>query len=435
MVHINLMALPYQEKALKIKDLTGLSMKKYRFEYFASCPSGLEELLSQEIIALGAKSTKIVRRGVQFESFHEIALKIVLYTRLASRVYKYLFTFEVLNEKDYYLEATDVKWKGLMEVNQTFRLITIFGDLPPEREDFRNSQFANLKLKDAIVDFFRHYEGERPSVERDNPDVAMLAMVERGEEKPFKVTLMLDLSGHPLHQRGYRVELVEAPVKENVAAAMLKLVNWDPTTEGLLDAMSGSGTIAIEAALIAADIPPSYLMVEHYLKNPDFKMWTFLNYPWLTKDTFLQENFKKLLEEITLATERGLKKLETMNIMASDISDRSLYATKDNLRKARLNGLVKVKQQDALESRPVSEKTLFICNPPYGERLGSGEEERLKALYSGLGDHWKHEFKGHRAAIFTGNLEMLKAVGLRTSKRHILFNGDIECRLAEYTMY
>lgn len=412
-------------------------MKKYRFEYFASCPTGLEDLLCQEILELGAKEAKAVRGGVQFEAFHEIALKTILYTRLASRVYKYLYNFEVNNEKDYYLEATDVKWKSLMEVNQTFRLTTVFGDLPGEREDFRNSQFANLKLKDAIVDYFRHYEGERPSIDKEFPDVSFLARIERGVEKPYQVTLMLDLCGEPLHQRGYRIAKTEAPLKENVAAGLLKLVNWDPSQEGLLDAMCGSGTIAIEAALISAKIPPSYLKVERYLKNPNFKLWTFQNYPWLTKDEFLMDNFKNLLAEVSEATEKGLKNLEAKkgHIVANDLSDFVMTAANENIKKARLSGLIETHIHNALETLPNGAKTLFICNPPYGERLEHGEEEKLRALYKGLGDHWKHNFKGHRAALFTGNLEMLKVVGLKTLKRHILFNGDIECRLAEYSLY
>ncbi len=412
-------------------------MKKYRFEYFASCPSGLEDLLTQEILGLGAKTATPVRGGVQFESFHEIALKVILYTRLASRVFKYLYAFEVENEKDYYLSATDVKWKSLMDVTHTFRLTTIFGDLPGERDEFRNSQFANLKLKDAIVDYFRHFEGDRPSVERDNPDVAFLARIDRGIDKPYLVTLMYDLCGHPLHERGYRMVGTEATLKENLAAGMLKKVDWNPENESLLDAMCGSGTIAIEAALIAGDIPPSYLKVEKYLKNSSFKLWTFQHYPWLTQDEYLQENFKKLLEEITEKTLQGLKKLEARKgyFVANDISEHSLIAAQENLKKAKLSNVIELRRGDALETFPLTAKTLFICNPPYGERLEYGEEEKLKTLYRGLGDHWKHQFKGHRAALITGNLEMLKVVGLKTSKRHILFNGDIECRLAEYALY
>ena len=393
--------------------------------------------MAQEIKELGAKDVKTVRGGVQFEAFHEIALKIILYTRLASRVYKYLYTFEVNNEKDYYLEATEVKWKSLMETNQTFRLHTVFGDLPFEREDFRNSQFANLKLKDAIVDYFRHFEGERPSVEKDNPDVSFLARIERGQDKPYAVTLMLDLCGAPLHERGYRISRTEAPLKENVAAGLLRLCGWQPQDEALVDAMCGSGTIAIEAALMAANIPPSFLRVERCLKQPNYKVWTFQNYPWLTKDSFLMENFQNLLKEVTAQTEAGLKKLaaKSRHIRANDISGHTLISARDNIKKARLNEIIEITESDALEVLPTGTKTLFICNPPYGERLEHGEEEKLKALYKGLGDHWKHQWKGHRAALFTGNLEMLKVVGLKTSKRHILYNGDIECRLAEYTLY
>lgn len=412
-------------------------MKKFRFEYFASCPSGLEELLTQEILELGAQKAHPVRGGVQFESFHEIALKVILYSRLASRVFKYLFAFEALNEKDYYLEATDIKWKSLMDVGHTFRLTTIFGDLPSEREEFRNSQFATLKLKDAIVDYFRHFDGERPSVAKDHPDVAFLARVDRGVEKPYLITLMYDLCGDPLHQRGYRLANTEAPLKENLAAGILKLLKWDPSQEGLLDAMCGSGTFLIEAALMAGNIPPSYLRVERYLKNPDFKFWTFLNYPWLTKDEHLQENFKKLLAEITEATRRGLEALEPKRgfIVGSDYSEYALNAANDNIKKARLEKVIDLNYSNALDTIPNTPKTLYLSNPPYGERLDFGEEEKLKALYKGMGDHWKKNFKGHRAALFTGNLALLKVVGLKSSKRHILFNGDIECRLTEYTLY
>ena len=412
-------------------------MKKYRFEYFASCPVGMEELLNQEIMDLGAKSAKITRGGVYFEAFHEIALKAILYSRLASRVFKFLYTFEVNHEKDYYLEATDIKWKSLMDVNQTFRLTTIFGDLPREREEFRNSQFANLKLKDAIVDWFRHHEGIRPSVAKEFPDVSFLARIDRGQEKPYQVTILYDLCGDPLNQRGYRMSKTEAPLKENLAAAMLKTVGWNPSEENLLDAMCGSGTIAIEAALIAANIPPSYLKVERYLKNTNFKLWTFQNYPWLTKDELLQENFKKLLKEIMEQAEKGIALLRSKKglIVANDISEMSLISARENIKKAKLDGVIEVTHKDALETFPQGKKTLFIANPPYGERLEYGEEEKLKALYKGLGDHWKHHFKGHRAALFTGNLEMLKVVGLKSAKRHILHNGDIECRLAEYSLY
>ena len=412
-------------------------MENYRFEYFASCPTGLEEHLSQEILALGAKTAKIGRGGVQFECPHEITLKVILYSRLASRVFKYLHKFEMNNEKDYYLEATEVKWKGLMEVGQTFRLTTIFGDLPAEREEFRNSQFANLKLKDAIVDYFRHFEGERPSIDRDYPQVTFLARIDRGIEKKFMCTLMYDLVGEPLHIRGYRVSTTEAPIKENLAAGLLKIMKWNPETEGFIDAMCGSGTLVIEAALIAGNIPPSYLRMKKYLEKPGYHLWTFQNYPWLTQDKELQASFEQLIQEVITDTEKGLDKLKSMRgrITGSDHFDRAVYAAMDNVVKAQLEGIIDLHKADVLTSKPPTDKCLFLVNPPYGERLEFGDEERLKGLYKSIGDHWKNNFKGHRAGLFTGNIEMLKSVGLKTSKRHILFNGDIECRLAEYDLY
>jgi putative N6-adenine-specific DNA methylase len=412
-------------------------MKKYRFEYFASCPTGLEGLLAQELTELGAKTTVPVRGGVQFEAFHEVALKAILMSRLASRIFKYLYQFEMNSEKDYYLEATDIKWKSLMDLKHTFRLTTIFGDLPGEREEFRNSQFANLKLKDAIVDYFRHHEGERPSVEKDFPDIAFLARIDRGQTKPYMATIMYDLCGDPLNQRGYRIAKTEAPVKENVAAGILQLCKWNPEEETLIDGMCGSGTFVIEAALMAGGIAPSFLKVDRHLKNSEQKQWTFLNYPWLTKDEFLMENFQNLLAEISDQTQKGLEKLKKKKgwITGNDLSEMSLISARENVRKAHLDSIIQLTQIDARVLNPNQQKTLFICNPPYGERLEHGEEEKLKALYKGLGDHWKHNFKGHRAALFTGNLEMLKVVGLKTSKRHILFNGDIECRVAEYSLY
>jgi 23S rRNA G2445 N2-methylase RlmL len=412
-------------------------MHKYRLEFFASCPPGLEELLLKEITDLGVQTATLARGGVQFEAFNELALKVILYSRFASRVYKYLYSFEIYNEKEYYLEATDIKWKSLMDVNQTFRLMTIFGDLPFTREEFRNSQFANLKLKDAIVDYFRHFDGERPSVEKDYPEVVFLAKIDRGTEKPYKATIMLDLCGTPLNQRGYRISLTEAPLKENLAAAIIKMVNWDSQSENFLDAMSGTGTFAIEAALIAGDIPPSYLKVERILKNPKARMWTFQNYPWLNKDEYLKENFQKLLEEINQKAQQGIEKLSKSSVkfLANDVFHPALLATQENIKKARLDKIIKTSCKDALEIKPESNKTLFLANPPYGERLEHGEDEKLKNLYKSLGDHWKQNFKGHRAAILTGNIPLLKSVGLKTSKKHILMNGDIECRLAEYALY
>lgn len=414
-------------------------MNKYRFEYFASCPTGLEEVLSEEILSFGVKDTTIVRGGVKFEAYHEIALKVLLYSRIASRVFKYLYDMEASHEKDLYHEATEIKWKSLLDVHQTFKITTIYGDLPRDREFFTNSQFTTLKLKDAIVDYFRHYEKERPSVSKDAADIQFLLRIEFDEEgaRPYRAILLYDLCGEPLNQRGYRVASTEAPVKENLAAGILKLIKWDPKTENFLDAMTGSGTFSVEACLIAADIPPSYLKVEQYRKNPGIRSWCFVNTQWFQKDEKLKENFELLLKEIETKTRDGLKKLEKspVRFLANDISKYTLESTMANFKKARLDKIIEVSNEDALDSAPVEGKNYFFVNPPYGERLNPGEIEKLKELYKNLGDLWKKQFKGHRAALLVGEMDLLKSVGLRTKKRHILFNGDIECRLAEYDLF
>src|SRR5690606_30382175 len=161
---------------------------------------------------------------------------------------------------------------------------------------------------------------------------------EKGNELPYSITLMLDLCGAPLSQRGYRISKTEAPIKENVAAGLLKMVNWNPETEGLLDAMTGSGTIAIEAALMAAKIPPSYLRVERALKQPTYKIWNFQQSPWLLKDEFLLENYKNLLAEVHADTEKGLEELGKLKnkIVANEKSEMVFYSAKENIKKARL---------------------------------------------------------------------------------------------------
>lgn len=417
-------------------------MNKYRFEYFASCPTGLEDVLQEEIRSFGAKSADIVRGGVKFEAYHEIALRAVLFSRVASRIFKYLYDLEVSHEKDLYHEATEIKWKSLLDVYQTFKITTIYGDLPRDRDSqiFNNSQFTTLKLKDAIVDYFRHYEKERPSVSKDAADIQFLLRIEQADDdapRPYRAILMYDLCGEPLNQRGYRVASTEAPVKENLAAGILKLIGWNPKEENFLDAMTGSGTFSIEAAMIAGNIPPSFLKVEQYRRNPGMRSWCFVNTQWFKKDDQLMKNFELLLKEVETKTKDGLKFLEKTPIrfLANDISKYTLESTIANLKKARLENIIEVSNENALDSHPVEGRNFFFVNPPYGERLEAGDMEKLKGTYKALGDLWKHEFKGHRAALLVGSMDLLKSVGLRTKKRHILFNGDIECRLAEYDLF
>lgn len=334
-----------------------------------------------------------------------------------------------------YQELADIKWKSLMDVFQTFRLTTIYGKLPQDREVFTNSQFTNLKAKDAIVDWFNHNHNRRPSVDKDHPDVSYLIRVDDALEGLYKVQLMLDLCGNPLSNRGYRRAPTEAPVRENLAAAILMLLGWDAKTEGLVDGMCGSGTFLIEGALIAGNISPQFLKLKDWKKN--MRPWAFLSNQWFTRDLRLVDGFKDLAEATLKSDAENLKALIAAKptLTGSDIDDRVLACTKENLRVAGMSDLVPVFQSSALSIPAPTQKTLFICNPPYGERLQHGEEDALKELYHGMGENWKKNWKGHRAAVLTGNLPLLKSISLRSSRRLSLYNGDIECRVAEYQLF
>lgn len=421
----------------------------------------MEELLAQELKKIGVKNYEITRGGVHFESFHEIALRTILFSRFASRVYKILYSFSVLHEKDLYHKACEIKWKSLLTSEQTFKIHCLYGHLPHERMHFKNSHFTTLRLKDAIVDYFKCFDKKRPSIDKISPEVSLLLRIESSNNKKntttrlssgssfktrsrnepneeYRSNLLLDLCGPSLHQRGYRISPGEAPLKENLAAAMVQLMHWDYKNETLIDAMTGSGTMAIEAALMAGDIPPSYLKVKRYLSDQNSSPWIFFHSQWFQKDKHLQENFKLLVQEIEEKTSAGLEKLKRNNITirANERDPLFLAAAKKNIEQAELGEIIELSHDDALNLSPHLEKqTLFFCNPPYGERLESHDLESLKELYKGLGDMWKKKFKNQRAFLMTGRKELLNAVGLRTQKRHILFNGDIECRMAEYNLY
>lgn len=411
-------------------------MEKHRFDYFASCPTGLEELLAQEIRLQGAKDLGLTRGGVAFSSEDNmLCLKVLLNSRTASRVFKLLYSFECHSEKAMYQELADIKWKSLLELTQTFKITTIFGKLPHDRRVFTNSQFVTLKAKDAIVDWFKHHTNQRPSIDKEHPDVSYLLRVDDAGEGLFKVQLLLDLSGAPLSNRGYRHFFVEAPARENLAAGILMMLNWDARKEGLLDGMCGSGTFLVEGALIAGGVSPQYLKLREFKEGR--RAWAFLSSQWYTKDKYIQDGFAKLADETIARDQQGFAALRARKLLLQgyDRDNKAVQSARENVSIAGLSDLISIEKRDALTLSAPASPVLFVCNPPYGERLLAGEDEYLKELYHGLGELWKKEFKGSRAALLTGTLPLLKSIGLRTSKRLIVMNGDIECRVAEYQLF
>jgi 23S rRNA G2445 N2-methylase RlmL len=412
---------------------------KYKNAFFASSPTGLEKVLEAELLEFGAKETKVVKGGVHFESFSDIAIKAVINSRIASRIYKKMYGFEVKVEKDIYYRAKEIKWKAVFNLDQTFKIQVIQGKSPEgtKRSKFPNSMYLAQQLKDAIADNFREEMKERPYVDKVSPDVSFLLRVEPNDNPHSQkedATILIDMCGQALSNRGYRVKTFSAPIRENLAAGILKLSGYTGK-ETLVDAMCGSGTFLAEAIMIKANIPPSFNRILDNREHGDDLSWDFLNHNYYTKDADLVESTKEMVEVAFQASDKGLASLEKGSIFGYDLDKGALEIARYNLQVSGLLNGINLEYGDATKvSKPeVEGPGIFVVNPPYGERLG--EEEELAQDYHDMGENLKNNFKGYTAYIFTGNLPLLKKISLRTSSKHILFNGNIEARLAEYKLF
>ncbi len=411
---------------------------KYKNAFFASSPTGLEELLETELKKFGAKTTKVVKGGVHFDSFPEVAIKAVIHSRIASRIYKKMFGFEARVEKDIYYRAKEIKWKAVFNLDQTFKIQVIQGKSPEgtKRSKFPNSMFLAQQLKDAIADKFREDTKERPYVDKVSPDVSILMRVEPNDNPHSQkedATILLDMCGQALSNRGYRVKSFSAPLRENLAAGILMLAGYDGS-QTLVDGMCGSGTFLAEAAMIKANIPPSFNRILDNREHGDSLSWDFLEHNYYTKDKYLVENTEKMIEEAFKQSDKGLEKLQKGSIFGYDLDNGALDIASYNLQVSGLLNGIDLNTGDAtIIPKPAEGSGIFIVNPPYGERLG--EEQELGRDYHALGENLKNNFKDYTAYIFTGNLPLLKKISLRTSKKHILYNGNIEARLAEYKLF
>ena len=420
-------------------------IEKIKNGFFASCPSGLEELLAAEIKSLRFDNLKyekieVVKGGVHFWCFPQLALELMLASRIASRVYKKFYSFEIKEEKDLYFHAKEIKWKGIFDLNQTFKISVVQGLSKDgtKRSKFKSSIYLAQNFKDGIVDRFRiDCKGDRPSVDKDQADMTLLLRVEPNNNphsQKEEVTVLADMCGAPLSHRGYRDTNFSAPLKENLAAGLVLLSGYTGK-ETFVDPMCGSGTLAIESLLIRANIPPSYLAIHEIISHPEEPYWDFMRHNWFKKDKFLVENWSKLIPLYNKKAQDGFEFLEKNEIKtyASDKEKYAINATKFNLKAADLTDFIDLSMQDATSVRPVTSEGIVVTNPPYGERIG--EDRELPDLYYNFGENLKKNFKGFSAYIFTGNLPLLKKISLRTSKKHILYNGSIEARLAEYKLF
>lgn len=375
--------------------------------FFAPCAKGLELLLAEELRALGATATRETRAGVSFDGNLTTAYRACLWSRLASRVLLPLAKFNAADAQALYDGAHTIGWDRHLAADGTLAV-----DCSLVQSTINHSNFAALKVKDAIVDQLRAQSGVRPSIDTEHPDVRVNLYLHHDV-----ATLSLDLSGDSLHRRGYRAEGMIAPLKENLAAAILLRAQWPEIARAggaLIDPLCGSGTLAIEAALMAADIAPGLL-------RPYFG---FLK--WRGHDAAV---WSALVTEAHARRNAGLAHLPP--IRAYDHDATAVRAARENAKRADLGDRIAIQQRAladcVVEPLPVG---LVVANPPYGERLG--ELPELPAVYRALGDALKRCFAGWRAAVFTGNPELGKNIGVRAQRMHTLLNGAIECKLLHF---
>lgn len=376
-------------------------MKETGFPMLAKTLFGLEDVLAAEIIALGGKSVKVLKRAVSFEGDKRLLYRANLELRTALRLLVPVATFEASSEADLYRLARKIDWEKFLNLDQTFAI-----DAVAYSETFRHSQYAALKVKDAIVDRFRHQSGQRPSINTRTPHLRIHLHITQNQ-----CTISLDSSGRSLNQRGYRLEGGAAPLNEVLAAGMILLTGWKGDTH-FLDPMCGSGTLPIEAALIATKRPPQV--------NPatlGFLRWNDFD--------------RELWEDIQAQNARSQRK-PNITIMGSDQNSRAVSIARTNVEAAQLEDCVVIKKSSMENVLPPPSPGIMVTNPPYDERM---ELEDAGTYYRQIGDLLKKQFSGYQAWIISGSTEGIKRLGLKPFKRIALVNGKLACKYHGYDLY
>ncbi|WP_452224757.1 THUMP domain-containing class I SAM-dependent RNA methyltransferase [Lacinutrix chionoecetis] len=371
------------------------------FKMVAKTLFGFEDILAKELTQLGAQNVKQGVRNVSFVGDKGFMYKANLGIRTAIKILKPIQTFRVNNEKDLYTNVYKMKWDKYMKSSGTLAI-----DATVHSKAFTHSQYTALKVKDAIVDKFRDDTGERPNVDLRFPDLKINVHIDRSV-----CTISLDTSGESLHKRGYKSATNIAPINEVLAAGLIMLSGWDGQTD-FMDPMCGSGTILAEAAMIACNIPPNLMRKEFAFER------------WNDWDV---ELFEKIEESL-------LKKTRDFHhkIIGYDKSPSAVAKAKDNVKNAHLDEFITIKHEDFFKTQKAGENKLhMVFNPPYGERL----DIEMESFYKNIGDTLKQNYPNTDAWFITSNLEALKHVGLRPSRKIKLMNAKLESRLVKYVMY
>lgn len=379
------------------------------FTMIAKTFKGLEEVLAGEITALGGNDIEIGRRAVSFTGDKGLLYRANLWLRTASRVLVPIATFRANDADEVYAEVKKIDWEQYMDLTTTFSI-----DATVYSEAFKHSRYVTYKVKDAIADLFNEKYGKRPSVRITDPDLYINVHI-----AAETVTISLDSSGESLHKRGWRVAQTDAPINEALAAGMLLMAGWQGQSD-LYDPMCGSGTLLIEAALIALNIPPGI-----FRKHFAFENWKDFN-----KDLFA-----------TISEDDSDEREFTHHIYGSDAGFYAVQAAMKNIRSAGVQRYVDIKQIriEELKGEKLKEEgfdsngALVIINPPYGERLA--QDKDVLRLYSDMGKALKFQFTGATAWVISSNEEALKCIGLKPSKKIHLLNGELDCLYNQYELF
>lgn len=371
-----------------------------QFELIAKTFQGLEEVLAQELTELGANNIQIGRRMVSFTGDKEMMYRANFCLRTAVRILKPIKHFKAKDADDVYAAIRAMEWKEYLDLDTTFAVDTVVFS-----EEFRNSKFVAYKVKDAIVDYFRETTGQRPNIRISNPDIKLNIHIAED-----KCTLSLDSSGESLHQRGYRVATVDAPINEVLAAGLIKLTGWTGDTD-FIDPFCGSGTLLIEAALIARNIYPGV-----FRKVFGFEKWKDFDHDLLDR----------------IYNDDSQEREFNHRIYGYDLNLRAIEAATENAKSAGVSDYIQLKQQEMKRFTQPAEKALIVTNPPYGERLNPTD---LLSTYRTIGERLKHEFAGNEAWIISYKLECFDEIGLKPSIKIPLYNGSLDCEFRKYQLF
>lgn len=370
------------------------------YSLFVSCPKGLEYVLEEELKSLGLQVTRVSPQGVYGEATLLVIYQLCLWSRVANRIQLILFSGYAANEQALHQLCTEFHWQTVFSADKSIAV-----EFHGSSASIRNTMFGAQVVKDGIVDHFRRFHGKRPTVDKENPQILIHAFLKNDE-----LTVSFDLTGYSLHQRGYRAKAGSAPLKENVAAALLIRAKWpELASQGyhLYDPFCGAGTIVIEAAMMAAHIAPGLLRHDQSLRH------------WAAHQPSLWEKSR--------TTALAQVKPVSLSLKGTDTDSKAIHLAQSNAELAGVTRLVHFQVAAVSQASSLGDNGLLVCNPPYGERLGDATQ--LIPVYQQIGQALHEHYQGWRAAVLTSNSMLAKAIGLRADKQYTLFNGPLACKL------